>query len=33
MERSCSQDSKPKFSSKANVILIFLINNFYKGIP
>jgi hypothetical protein len=28
-----SQDSKPKVSKEANAILIFIENNFYKGVP
>jgi hypothetical protein len=32
MGRLYSQDSKPKVSYKANAILIFIENNFYKGV-
>jgi hypothetical protein len=33
MGRFYSQDSKPTVSSEANAILIFIENNFYKGVP
>jgi hypothetical protein len=33
MGRLYSQDSKPKVSYEANAILIFIENNFYKGVP
>jgi hypothetical protein len=33
MGRLYSQDSKPKVSKEANAILIFIENNFYKGVP
>jgi hypothetical protein len=33
MGRFYSQDSKPKVSYEANAILIFIENNFYKGVP
>jgi hypothetical protein len=32
MERLYSQDSKSKVSKEANAILIFIKNNFYKGV-
>jgi hypothetical protein len=31
--RLCCLDSKSKVSKEANVILIFIENNFYEGVP